>query len=153
MIKMETIEEVSKFHVDYAKRTIKGQGYFSSMMVAKKGKLITPIVIPIDREKKKFILEFLKSQTPDWLVYMDEMYFREIRNEKINPDGFLAQYQHGDMERSFKIGDEEVKEGMIVHTYMNGQSLFVSFEVIKKDGEIVGFGEERKTTEAKGYLM
>jgi len=122
-------------------------------MVAKKGKLVTPIVIPIEREKKKFILEFLKSQTPDWLVYMDEIYYREIRKDKVNTDGFLATYQHGDMERNFKIGDEEVKEGLMINTYMNDDFLSVSFEVIKKNGEVVDFGEERKSTERNGYMI
>ena len=103
----ETIEQVSKFHVDFAKKSIKRVGHFSSMIVTKIGRLIMPIIIPIDRDKKKFILETLKRLNPDWLVYMDETYFREIKEEKVDVKTFVATYRHGDMERNFKLGDKE----------------------------------------------
>jgi len=151
--KLETMEKISDFHINFAKNIMLESGRLTPMIAFMKDKkLLSQVLVgAVGREEIKVILELTKAQNPEWFVVMHEAYMKQFDIRKVNPD-ITKTMQHGDIKREFEMGFDDVKECVVVNTYMGDKQLFSYVPIEKKDGKIIGFGKPLKTKNAEGFL-
>ena len=105
---------------------MKAKNSFTPMIVACKDNAIIPTLINGDRDVIKATLETIKLLNPDWFVFMDEIFMKNMDVKDVDVEGLKSTFRHGDLEREFKSGFKDVVEGVLVNTYMGDKRLFVT---------------------------
>ena len=140
----EDIDEILHHHEDFVKQMIAERGEITPQVIISKDKKISVfLLMDIDRDGTAKILKYAKAVQPDWAVFFTEAYMRMYaKNHEPSPG-----LEHGEMAKSFKMGDPTVKEIVIVQVMKKNEKKMAFY--IKENGELK---ERNENTEFDGYM-
>jgi len=151
---MEELRELLKFHVAFAKRTLLRDNSLTPMLISCKDDEVVPICFADSpREVIHALIQRVKSNNPEWMVFMTESYMKEYDARKTDIKGIESTMRHGDLKREFNSGFKNVKEAFIVNAYYGDKKLFVTYEVKKQNDKVIGFEKIGETDKAEGFLI
>jgi hypothetical protein len=147
-------DSVIKYHVDYMKRLMLERGAFNPMVIFRKDNDVMCCVdMKGDREMWGMLVRTAHSVNPDWVVFLSEAFMKKENPKKINKETLDAIYQHGDLQREFEMGYDDVDECIILTCWFgNDKPITITIEVKKKDTKVIGFGKTTKSDDFQGYV-
>ena len=113
----------------------------SPIVIFSKNDEVSVMMLRVEREQIQKILAGIKSVDPDWMIFMSEAYMRTVKSIAC-PD-----YEHGNLQKSFEMGDPTVQEIVNLQVYMGKEKMMVVFR--KENNKLV---ELHRNSEFSGFL-
>jgi len=110
----DTLLELVNGHETFVRMVLKEQKEILPMCIIGRDNLVIPMMIKGGREAIKFVMSKATEMSPDWLVFLTEGYMEGHDMKKMDKP---ISYEVGELEKRFKLGDEKVKEVIIIHAY------------------------------------
>lgn len=142
---MKTIQDVEDYNTGYIEGRLQKKSELMPMIVFSHNDEVTVMALAdISRQMTRMTLKTIRMLKPQWMCFMTEAYMR-----KYKPDagGVPPDYEHGNMEKSFEMGDPTVIDAVILQIYFGKQKRMVTWEKTKK-----GLVNKMSVDNFEGYL-
>jgi hypothetical protein len=118
--KEETIEEIFERHRKFIENVLKENGeIYPQVSYQKNGEVIAMVLLDLEREKIKAILDRVSETRPEWVCYMTEGFAKRMLKE--DRKEVETSYRQGELQERFSVGDKSVQKVIIVQVYKKSE--------------------------------